>query len=79
MNRLLNNDKKKGAQFFEPSLISIFCFSKGFLGKVKNFLKSLPCSKIETLKCGSNVLDKPVIQSIHDCVEQLKVCMIIII
>jgi len=40
---------------------------------VKPFLKTLACHKCETVRCGSNVLDKPVIDSVHEQVQKAKV------
>ncbi|XP_066932891.1 5'-3' exoribonuclease 1-like isoform X3 [Clytia hemisphaerica] len=53
-------------------LVSDFSKRKNFLGDVKGFLKSLPCNKTETVRCGSNVLDKPVIQRLNEKVTALK-------
>lgn len=53
-------------------VLADFSKKKSFLQDVQGFLKTLPCYKAETVRCGSNVLDKPVIDRIHEEIESLK-------
>lgn len=45
---------------------------KKYLEQIKTFLKSQPCHNVQHVRCGSNVLDEPVVQKIEREIERLE-------
>jgi len=45
---------------------------KSFLDNIKDFLKKLPCSNSNPVRCGGNSLDEPVVQAIEGTVDVSK-------
>ena len=52
-------------------MICLFC--RATLKDVSDYLKTLPCSSIKTMKAGANILDEGIVQAIENAVDKVMV------
>ena len=48
-------------------------FCRATLKDVSDYLKTLPCSSIKTMKAGANILDEGIVQAIENAVDKVMV------